>query len=60
MVQLEGLGKLKKKSTSSGIDLPVCSIVHQPTMLKRAPTCSVGGTENTSKFYTSEIIKTKS
>jgi hypothetical protein len=43
-VQLEGLGKLKK-STSSGTqtgDLPACSIVPQPTTLPRAPenTCS--------------------
>jgi hypothetical protein len=38
-VRLEGLGKLKKP-TSSGIrtgDLPVCSIVPQPTTLPRAP-----------------------
>jgi hypothetical protein len=39
IVRLEGLGKLKK-STSSGIqtgDLPACSIVPQPTTLLRAP-----------------------
>jgi hypothetical protein len=39
IVQLEGLDKLKK-STSSGIrtgDLPVCSIVPQPTTLLHAP-----------------------
>jgi hypothetical protein len=39
IVRLEGLGKLKK-STSSGTwtgDLPACSIVPQPTMLPRAP-----------------------
>jgi hypothetical protein len=39
IVQLEGLGTLKK-STSSGTrtdDLPVCSIVPQPTTLPRAP-----------------------
>jgi hypothetical protein len=42
IVRLEGLGKLKK-STSSGIrtgDLPACSIVPQPTTLPRAPICS--------------------
>jgi hypothetical protein len=41
MVRLEGLGKLKK-STSSGTrtgDLPACSIVPQPTTLSRAPIC---------------------
>jgi hypothetical protein len=39
IVRLEGLGKLKK-STSSGTqtgDLPTCSIVPQPTTLPRAP-----------------------
>jgi hypothetical protein len=39
IVRLEGLGKLKK-STSSGTrigDLPACSIVPQPTTLPRAP-----------------------
>jgi hypothetical protein len=39
IVRLEGLGKLKK-STSSGTrtgDLPACSIVPQPTVLTRAP-----------------------
>jgi hypothetical protein len=38
-VRLEGLGKLKK-STSSGIrtsDIPACSIVPQPTTLPRDP-----------------------
>jgi hypothetical protein len=38
-VRLEGLGKLKK-STSSGTgtgDLPACSIVPQPATLPRAP-----------------------
>jgi hypothetical protein len=38
-VRLEGLGKLKK-STSSGIrsrDLPACSVVPQPTTLPRTP-----------------------
>jgi hypothetical protein len=39
IVRLEGLGKLKK-STSSGTrtgDLPACSIMPQPTTLPRAP-----------------------
>jgi hypothetical protein len=39
IVRLEGLGKLKK-STSSGTctgDLPACSIVPEPTALPRAP-----------------------
>jgi hypothetical protein len=44
IVRLEGLGKLKK-STSSGTqtgDLPACSIVPQPTTLPRAPgTCNI-------------------
>jgi hypothetical protein len=38
-VRLEGLGKLKK-STSSGIrsrDLPACSVVPQPATLPRTP-----------------------
>jgi hypothetical protein len=45
--RLEGFGKLKK-STSSGIrtgDLPVCSIVSQPTTLPRAPK-SIGSDSN--------------
>jgi hypothetical protein len=40
IVRLEGLGKLKTKSTSFGTrtgDLPACSIVPQPTTLPRAP-----------------------
>jgi hypothetical protein len=44
MMQLEGLGKLKK-STSSRTrtgDLPACSIVPQPTTLPRAPTITQG------------------
>jgi hypothetical protein len=39
-MRLEGLGKLKKNSTSFGTltgDLPACSIVPQPTTLPRAP-----------------------
>jgi hypothetical protein len=43
-VWLEGLGKLKK-STSSGIrsrDLPVCSVVPQPTTPPRTPSFEVG------------------
>jgi hypothetical protein len=42
-VRLEGLGKLKK-STSSGTrtgDLPACSIVPQPTTLPRAPVLNI-------------------
>jgi hypothetical protein len=36
IVRLEGLGQLKKKTmTSSGVDLPACSIVPQPTALPR-------------------------
>jgi hypothetical protein len=44
IVQLEGLGKLKK-STSSGIrscDLPACSILPQPTTLSRTPVLDEG------------------
>jgi hypothetical protein len=40
IVRLEGLGKLKKKSTSSGTrtgDIPASSIVPQPTTLPHAP-----------------------
>jgi hypothetical protein len=40
IVQLEGLGKLKKSSDLIGAptcNLPACSIVPQPTMLQRAP-----------------------
>jgi hypothetical protein len=39
-VRLEGLGQLKKFSDLIGTrtrDLPVCSIVSQPTTLRRAP-----------------------
>jgi hypothetical protein len=51
-VRLEGLGKLKK-STSSGTrtdDLPACSIVPQPTTLPRAPERGGEGVLNADQF----------
>jgi hypothetical protein len=40
IVRLEGIGKLKN-STSSGLDLPACSIVPQPTTLPHAPVINI-------------------
>jgi hypothetical protein len=54
-VRLEGLGKLKK-STSSGTltsDLPACSIVPQPTLQPRAPP----GFKVYNKEFLPELIK---
>jgi hypothetical protein len=48
-VRLEGLGKLKK-STSSGLDLPACSIVPQPTTLPRAPNNALTYSNGSTKF----------
>jgi hypothetical protein len=57
-VLLEGSGQLIKSSDLVGIrtrDLPVCSIVPQPTTLPRAP--NYFGAQNMMESFTLQICK---